>query len=259
MGEPYPREQAQVFGDDAASYDRFRPAYPRKLLEQIVANATPGRPILEIGAGTGKATKALLALGHSVVALEPDRRMAARLAVNCPPARMRIEHVELEAAALGFETFDLAVAAQAWHWVDRSVAYDRVADALVPGGALALIWHHPQPTQGLFGESMQQLYRQLAPSITNPLPGHKAEDFNPEAEPAEATVRFGEWHRLEHRWRRRLNAATLVGWLCTSSDHRMLGVAQRAELMNGVTALVNEFGGEVVVAMSTVAHVGRRA
>lgn len=255
--ERYPQGQAQVFGEDPALYERFRPGYPRELMEAVVTNIADG-PVLEVGAGTGKATRALLALGKRVHAIEPDARMAAVLQVHCGQGLTQVDHAALEYAQLPVEYFPLAVAAQSWHWVDAAVGYDLVADALQPNGRLALIWHHPLERQGLLGEAIEQLYDRLAPDMPGVWPGLKAIDFDPATEPPAATSRFGSWSRQEHVWHRRLDAPGLVGWLCSSSDHRLLAVEQRAELMAAVAALVNELGGQVVVNMKTVAHLGYR-
>jgi SAM-dependent methyltransferase len=256
--ERFSAEQAQVFGEDPGLYDRFRPNYPRDLMEAVVADSGD-LPALEIGAGTGKATKALLALGKHVHALEPDRRMSSVLEMSCAGGPVTVEHATLETADLLPSSFGLVVAAQAWHWVDREIGYDLVADALVEGGVLALVWHHPSPQQGKLGMAMAQLYAELAPSITKPWPGSKASDFDPATEPPAATRRFRDWTRVEHRWQRRLDAAGVVGWLCSSSDHRLLPLDQRATLMAGVAALVAELGPEVAVNMTTVAHLAHRA
>ncbi len=257
MTEPYSTRQAQIFGEDPSLYDRFRPGYPRALMEAIVADTTD-RPVLEIGAGTGKATKALLALGKRVHALEPDTRMAALLQLACGPGLVALDHVDLEEAVLPPASFDVALAAQAWHWVDPTIGYDVVADALVPNGRLALVWHHPRRDQGLVGEAMKQLYARLVPHMAEVWPGMKASDFDPAAEPIAANVRFAGWTRLEHRWTRRLDAPSLIGWLCSNSDHRLLDVDVRSELMSAVAALVGELGGAVTVKMTTVAHVAQR-
>lgn len=253
----YSSEQAQIFGEDPSLYDRFRPGYPRELMEEIV-NETSDLPALEIGAGTGKATKALLALGKTVHALEPDHRMAAMLEVNCNGAPIRIEKATLESAHLEPDAYDLVLAAQAWHWLDGDLAYDLAADSLVPGGLLALIWHHPHPDQGLFGSAMEQLYARLAPGMSHVWPGVKAVDFDPSLEPAQAVERFRGWSRREHRWKRRLDAPSLIGWLCSSSDHRLLPMEERLQLMAGVAALIGELGDEVTVDMTTVAHLAYR-
>lgn len=249
--------QSTIFGEDPDLYDRFRPGYPRELMETVVA-ATSDLPVLEIGAGTGKATKALLALGKAVHALEPDARMAALLDFKCRGEALRIENVSLEDAMLVRESYDLVLAAQAWHWVDPEIAYDAAADSLVQGGVLALLWHHPDDDQGLLGAALEQLYAELAPSIDHFLPGSKGLDYEPTREPRSATARFGGWSRIEHRWKRTLDAPSLIGWLCSSSDHRLLPVEERLQLMSGVAAVMSELGDEVSVNMATVAHMAYR-
>jgi SAM-dependent methyltransferase len=225
---------------------------------EAVVSETGRRPVLEVGAGTGKATRALVALGKDVHALEPDVRMAALLQLNCGDGLVAVDHATLEAAALTPAGYDLVVAAQTWHWIDPAVGYDIVADALIPHGRLALLWHHPQPKQGLFGEAMAQLYRQMAPQVASRWPGEKASRFDPTDEPVAATARFRSWVKLEHRWQRRLDAPSLIGWLCSNSDHRLLPVDQRTELMVAVAALVHELGDEVTIDMTTVAHLAHR-
>ena len=257
MIEPYSREQSQIFGEDPSLYERFRPGYPRELMEAIVAETGSG-PVLEIGAGTGKATRALVALGKKVHALEPDGRMAAVLEMSCGAGLSRLDQRRLEDVNLAPEAYDLVVAAQAWHWVNRDSGYDQVADALIPHGRLALLWHHPQDRQGLLGEAVIQLYRTLAPEIPHIWPGTKAIDFDPLEEPFAAAKRFRSWAKREHLWRRRLDAPSLIGWLCSSSEHRLLPIEQRSELMAALAALVKEMGGEVTVNMATVAHTAYR-
>ena len=107
----YPSEQAQIFGEDPSLYERFRPGYPRELMEAVVADTGDG-PVLEIGAGTGKATRALVALGKQIHALEPDARMASVLQVTCGDGLIGLEQHTLEHANLPHERFSLAVAAQ---------------------------------------------------------------------------------------------------------------------------------------------------
>ena len=255
--ERFTHEHSQIFGEDPALYERFRPSYPRELMEDVVSETTDA-PVLEVGAGTGKATRALVALGKRVHALEPDARMAALLRLHCGAALSRLDHTTLEHANVPDASYELVLAAQSWHWVDPTVGYDIAADALIPQGRLALLWHHPQPRQGLLGEAMEQLYERLAPEMPYVWPGTKAIDFDPVREPFAATKRFRMWYKREHLWQRRLDAANLVGWLCSSSEHRLLPIEQRTELMSGVAALVKELGGEVVVHMATVSHVAYR-
>lgn len=72
------------------TYDEARPSYPPQLFDALF-DMLPTEPlIVEVGAGTGKATKDLLARGASVHAIEIGPAMAARLRSNLPSDRLRV-------------------------------------------------------------------------------------------------------------------------------------------------------------------------
>jgi SAM-dependent methyltransferase len=108
-----------AFGRVAELYDRVRPDYPR-VLRDAVLDALPspatGR-VLEIGAGTGKATRWLTSRGHRVVALEPDPEMA-RVVVSRLPASVEWRQNDFERWPSD-ERFAAVVSVQAWHCTAR--------------------------------------------------------------------------------------------------------------------------------------------
>jgi SAM-dependent methyltransferase len=142
MTEPDRRELGRVFNEVPELYDRVRPAYPDQLFADLVAITGMDRrlAVLEVGCGTGQATRSLAALGYSVTAIDPGAGMAAL-------ARQRLaafRNVEIENSAFeewddGGRRFDLVVAASSWHWVDPSVGWRRAHDVLHPGGWMALL------------------------------------------------------------------------------------------------------------------------
>ncbi|MEU5428893.1 class I SAM-dependent methyltransferase [Streptomyces olivoreticuli] len=136
------RERRHVFGEDAEIYDASRPGYPEALVADVVEFAAlDGAPVVEVGAGTGKATLAFAARGLSLTCVEPDPRMADVLARNCAGS------ADVTVEVGDFETWRPAVpygllySAQAWHWLDPEVRWARARAALRPGGALALFWN----------------------------------------------------------------------------------------------------------------------
>ena len=149
-GSTIPRQAGRsAFGLDPAGYDRSRPDYPAWVFDTLRSRCGlgPGTAVFEIGAGTGKATRHLLALGaNPVVAIEPDARMAAFLSASAGQPALRIinrpfEEVELEPAG-----FDLGTSATAFHWLDETAALARIAEALRPGGWWCPIWNiHGDP------------------------------------------------------------------------------------------------------------------
>ena len=138
------RRYGQVFDAMAADYDRHRPAYPGDLVDQAcqVAGIGPGDRVLEVGCGTGQLTRGLLARRLRVTALEPGANLIARATQNLAgkgPGPVEFVHAKLEEAALPRRQFPAVFSASAFHWVDPAVSWRKVADALVPGGTLALI------------------------------------------------------------------------------------------------------------------------
>jgi SAM-dependent methyltransferase len=142
MTEPDRRDLGRVFNEVPELYDRVRPTYPDELFTDLAAITGMRRQssVLEVGCGTGQATRSLAALGYSVTAIEAGAGMAAL-------ARQRLaafRNVEVENSAFeewddGGRRFDVLVAASSWHWVDPSVGWRRAHHVLRPGGWMALL------------------------------------------------------------------------------------------------------------------------
>lgn len=130
-----------TFGEDAERYDRRRPGYPAELFDEFAA--APGSRVLELGCGTGQATLPLARLGCAIVAVELSVDMAAiarRRLAEFPAVRVVVS--AFEDWPLPDERFDLVLSATAFHWLDPDVRMRKAADALRPGGRLALISTH---------------------------------------------------------------------------------------------------------------------
>lgn len=135
------RRRAATFDRAADVYDRARPGYPPAAVAWGVA---PGaRTVLDLGAGTGKLTAALVAAGLDVVAVDPSPRMLARLTAALPAVRTRVGTAEATGVADG--AVDAVTVAAAFHWFDRPAADAEIARVLRPGGRVALFWNHRDP------------------------------------------------------------------------------------------------------------------
>jgi trans-aconitate methyltransferase len=245
------REQRLVFGEIAPAYDAFRPSYPDALYDTVVefGGLGAGDRVLEIGAGTGKATSGFLERGLVVHALEPTPEMAAVA---------RAKGIDIEESLFEMWTpphaFDLVYAAQAWHWVEGVDRYLRAAAALAPSGTLALFWNKGREWTGSLGSANDAAYAEHAPKLhgkaTWDLTWVKTEiDACPAFE--NASVRTITWACTYTRdeW---------VALLGTHSDHRILPEEQRSRLHAAVGEAIKQHGGRVDVVYDTEVYLTRR-
>jgi SAM-dependent methyltransferase len=158
----------RIFGRDAGGYEAGRLDYPAELYAAISARCggLSGARIFEIGPGTGQATRALLAHGANVTAVEPDSSFAAFLASSDSHGsdRLSIRNDTFEAVALSPGTFDLGAAATSFGWLETESALRKVRDLLRPGGWWAMWWNVFQDQRGdpIFDECAAGLPRPRA-------------------------------------------------------------------------------------------------
>ncbi|QUQ67707.1 class I SAM-dependent methyltransferase [Kutzneria sp. CA-103260] len=129
--------RALSFGAVAETYERFRPGYPDSLADLVLAYA--GRPVrtaLEIGAGTGKATRLFAQRGIAVTATDPDEAMLAELRKQLPT--VETVHAAFEDLPPG-GGYGLVYAAASLHWTNPDNRWPRVAAMLEPGGVFASV------------------------------------------------------------------------------------------------------------------------
>ncbi len=135
------RRFARSFGSVAHAYDRGRPSFPRKAAAWLTGEEPV--TVLELGAGTGKLTEQLVALGHDVHATDPDQHMLDILTRNLPDTRASLASAEELPVPDG--SVDVVVAAQSFHWFDHDRALPEIARVLKPGGRLAVVWNLRDP------------------------------------------------------------------------------------------------------------------
>ena len=179
MDDTHPIERGTVFDAVAQRYAARRPTYPEPLFDALAAcgGLRRGSRVLEIAPGTGQASVAMVRRGWAVTAVERGPAMAALARRALTGTDARVVTSAFEDWPLPEPPFDALVCATAWHWIDPAVRLPRAAQALRPGGALAIVrTHHVAGGSQEFFDRAQECYLRFDPEVTEPhvLPGEES-------------------------------------------------------------------------------------
>jgi SAM-dependent methyltransferase len=254
------RERRLVFGEVADDYDRLRPGYPPQLVEDVLAAAGPG-PVLEVGAGTGKATMAFAPRVADLTCVEPDPRMAGVLRRKLPGARIVASKFETWAPERGY---GLLFSGQAWHWVDNDRRTDLAWAALASGGVLAPFWNMSTVADPVLHAALREVDRRhgLDDHTPHRPPAAGLPDRDAAEDRAELGLdeeRFPEVTVLRYHSARSVSAADYPAFLLSFSLYRMLDPAVANAVVADTVAAIEAHGGVLDFIMVTDLVLARRA
>jgi SAM-dependent methyltransferase len=254
-----------TFETVADRYDDARPDYPGALYDDLIsaADLASGARLLEVGSGTGKATRPLAERGFSITGLEPGPRLAAvarRRLAHFPQVRV-IESTFEDWQPGPAERFDLVFAATAWHWIDPAVGYRLAWQALRPEGHLAT-WSagHVLPSDGdQFFREIQNAYDEIGegvpPGTEFPAPGR----IPTIRDHIDGSGFFRVIATSEFIWERSYTAEEYIALLGTFSGHIDMTQWQRDRLYTEVRRLLAaRSDGRLRRHWGAVLHVARR-
>jgi SAM-dependent methyltransferase len=148
------------FSDRVEAYVRFRPTYPKRVLELLEEETglTTASVIADVGSGTGILSRLFLDNGNTVFAIEPnpDMRGAAEVALSCYPLFYSIS-ARAEATTLPSHSVDYVVAGQAFHWFDIEISAREFARILRLPGWVVLLWNRRRSDSSPFLRSYEAL------------------------------------------------------------------------------------------------------
>jgi len=265
------RERRRLsFGSVAEQYDRARPTYPERLVEDVVAYAADGLAAapraLEVGAGTGKATLQFAARGLAIDAVEPDGAMAAVASLRAATASVdvRTQVSDFESAEIPERSYGLLYSGQAWHWVTPERRYELAGRALAPAGALAVFWNRPDWTRCELRDALEGAYRRSGVAMVSRGPLHPSghepllEEGDSWFDELAASPEFTGAELRRYDWVRRYAATEYVDLVGTHSDHLLLDADQRDRLFAEITDAIDAAGGSFEFPYGTLLCLARR-
>jgi SAM-dependent methyltransferase len=253
--------ESQRFDTVPEAYDAFRPEYPEILVQTLITRAAlpPRGNILEIGSGTGKATAPFARRGYTILCVEPGARLVALA------AKKFIGYSRVAFANSTFEdwpgeegSYDLVLSAQSFHWVDKTTGFPKIAQALKPGGWLAVYWNmQPEDTSPIWRD-LDQVYRERMPSLkknNQPIEEQIAE----RVKEIEVSGCFGPVDVHRFPWQKTYTVEQYLGLLGTYSDHLRQGTAASTAFYAGVAGVINRYGGMINKKYIAVLYMAQKA
>jgi SAM-dependent methyltransferase len=248
-------ERSRLFGQEAERYDRLRPRYPDAVVDALLGLEPAGLKVLDVGCGTGIASRLMAERGAEVLGVE----LAPRMAEIARSHGIDVEVGAFEDWEPAGRTFDRVVSAQAWHWLDLPVATAKAASVLRPGARLCLIWSAGSHSDDL-ADALDEVYGNVLPSpVHTVFRGYAANrstdrrsGLEKELAAITAVPHFDAPTEQWFPWTQTYDRNEWLEQKLTCSDHTALDPDLQERLFEGIATVVDEFGGSFVMNFETV-------
>ncbi len=250
---PLAEQRSKLFDQQAERYARCRPTYPDVVVDELLGPEPAGLDVLDVGCGTGIASRQMAERGANVLGVEVAPRMAEIA---------RSHGIEVEVGAFedwdaADRTFDRVTSAQAWHWLDLPISTAKAASLLRPGGRLCLFWSagcHPDD----LADALAEVYARLFPTVGSPgfgyaasRPADRGTGLSAVFDAIAAVTDFGIATERWSPWTREYDTDQWLDLLLSRSDHLALDAAVSDRLFEAVGAAIDDHGGSFVMSFET--------
>jgi SAM-dependent methyltransferase len=221
-------DPSRSFGAAADLYQAGRPEYPAEAVAWMLEPVGAHPRVVDVGAGTGKLTRAVLAAGaEDVTAIDPDPLMLARLRVELPD--VPAHEGTAESLPLPDDSADAVVLGQAWHWVDPAAGSREIGRVLRAGGVLGLIWNIRDARVGWVARMSEIMHNSNAEEMIA--------SGGPRVEAPFTEIESRSWG-----WSRAMTRSELLAMARSRSYLITAQPDDRARIEDGLTALFDEIG-----------------
>lgn len=241
---------AERFAEVAGEYERGRPEYPPAVAGAIAAELRipAGAPVLDLAAGTGKLTRALLSHGLDVVAVEPLASLREVLATSV--GEERVKEGVAEAIPLPDGSVHAVTVGDAFHWFDQQAALDEIHRVLRPDGGLAILSTAPDWSGASWAHELGSL-------VADSRPEHPYFDGPPWQESVRASGRWRNVHDIRITTSQRADPERIVdhlasmSWLAAMPEDERDGLLERSRAIIQAGDTPAELPVHVLIGLST--------
>jgi SAM-dependent methyltransferase len=230
------------FSQAAEIYDEIRPSYPAALFDHLF-RLLPARPnIIEVGPGTGQATRDLLRRGAIVHAIEIGPAMAARLRANLPSDELQVTVGDFERVDIPSASMDAVFSATAYHWITPAAQLDRPATILKRGGVMAIVDLNQvdSPDDEGFFAAAQPIYERYGEGHKGP-PAPPRDNVIPAIyESLNQDRRFENVEVHSYDWNQTYTAAAYRKLMLSYSVTQMMDPRDRDGLLDDIESFIQE-------------------
>ena len=262
MSEAPAAEPRKSFNNVAEIYHAVRPSYPPPMFDELL-RLLPDRPvILEVGPGTGQATRDLLRRGAIVHAVEIGPATAAKLREVLPSSALTITVGDFEQVDVQEHGFDAVFSATAYHWITPKAQVDRPARVLRPGGVVAIVDLNQvsSPDDKGFFAAAQPIYERYGEGHTGPQAPERHAVDPPMRRALRSDPRFSNVEVHAYDWNQTYSAADYRKLMLSYSSTQMMTPSARQGLLDDMENFIQQqFGNQVtrpIVVTLTTARFG---
>ena len=255
------RDPRLSFDAAADVYDEIRPRYPRAMFGELFDVLPDAPAIVEVGPGTGQATRDLLQRGATVTAVEIGRNLAAQLQRVISSPRLSVIVGDFETVELPKQSFDALFAATAYHWISADAQLDRPGELLRPHGVVAVVDLNQVTSsddKGFFAAA-QPIYDRYGKGHKGPAAPRRGEVRPAIADALRADSRFQDTSVSSYDWNQTYSAVEYRQLMLSYSGTQTMELTRRQGLLDDMVAFINEhFEGEVTRPLVVTLTMGRR-
>ena len=252
-------EESKRFDEASEYYDTFRPSYPTQLIDCIVEKtAIPfGARILEIGSGSGKATKLFVKRGFELLCVEPGENLVAVGQKKFKDSKVKFITTRFENWEYIPEYFDLALSAQAFHWVPKPVGFEKCARALKPNCFLALFWNMYLCGSGKINEQLSDICKNY--NVLPMLSSQECEKrISNNCEEILSSGFFTSPLVYRYPWNHCYNFDQFLGFLMTGNGYLGLEIEKKLELKNKLKNLFEKAQNAITMSYLCVLYLSKK-